>query len=435
MRALAFWPAYCYPGIIQMQLHRLQIYRLIAVHGALLLLSTAAWGATLTFVAQPMAGGALDTSWFSFGNWFTADNTGNLVPAGRVPLADESAIITGLVDLGATGVRVQTLVATNNATITNGTMAVENLQLLTGSSVNNSTINVLVGITVGGTNCALNATILNILGIAYGILQPIAPATSSSLVLSRGSVVENGGLLTLTDHSEISGGGLPQSRLVIQQGTVLSSTNSTTIRGSATGHLIVDISGTVRVDGGTLTCIDGIDWQSSAGSEEFRATTSSSLILFSSPFHVDGTVTCSFTGNGTNRLLAGAGIDGVAQVGAIDSSTQLAGPGNLDILDSLTGTGLLYLMGATNGGGVGNWSNGTLSLAALSIDPGASLFIGGVTGGSRQLAGCVINNLGSCIFSGGDLDFSQGAVFNNQIALFQARSEEGHSTMPAFSKN
>ncbi len=408
-----------------MQLHKLRLDRVTAVLGACWLLATAAWGDTLTFVAQPAAGGGLDPSWFSFGNWFTTDSTGNLVPAGRVPLADESAIITGLVDLEATGVRVQTLVATNNATITNGTVAIENLQLLTGSSLNNSTVNVLVGLTVGGTNCTLNATTLSILGIASGTLQAVAPATASSLVLSRGSVFQSGGALSLTDRSQISGGGLPQSRLVIQPGALLSSTNSATIRGAATGHLIVDNSGTVRVDGGTLSCIDGIDWQSSAGSEEFRATTPSSLILFISPFHVDSGVTCSFTGTGTNRWLAGAGIDGIAQVSGIDSGTQLAGPGNLEILESLTGSGLLHFLGTTNQGGVGNWSNGTISLAGLSVDPGAALFIGGAGGSSRQLAGGAITNFGSCILSGGALSFSQGAVFNNQAGATCVAQADG----------
>ena len=385
----------------------MQIYRLTAVLSACWFVSTASFADTLTFIAQPISGGGIDYSWFTAANWFTTDTTGNLLPAGRIPLENEAAMIIGTVDL-------QTMIETNNASVTNGTVAVENLQLFSGSSLISATVNVLSGLVVGGTNCVLNATTLNILAIGAGIFQPIPPAKASTLILTNGAALVNSGSLGLTDGSQISAGGLPQNKLVIQTGAMLASTNSAVIRGSTNGHLIIDNSGTVRADGVALTFTDGIDWQCSSGLQEFRTTAPSALILFSNLFHTDSLVTSLFTGPGTNRWVAGATIDGTAQIGVLDPGTQLAGPGNLEMLSSVTGVGIVHVLGTTNQGGVGTWINGALGVPALTIDSGASLVIGGGLGTSRQIAGCVITNLGICTLLNGDLGFSQGAIFDNQ---------------------
>jgi fibronectin-binding autotransporter adhesin len=405
----------------------MQLYRLTALIGACWCLVVSARADTLTFIGQPVVGG-IDDNWFNAINWFTTNSSGTLVPAGRVPLADEGALLTGTVDLQASGVRVQTLVATNNATITNGTMAAENLQLLTGSSINGVNVNVLTQLIVGGTNCTLNASTLTILSIASGTLQALAPATASSLVLTQGSALVIDGSLSLTDGSQISGGGLPQSQLSILQGAVLISTNSTTVIGSNGSHLIIDNSGTVRADGGTLMFSNGIDWRCSSGTEEFRAAGPASTIAFTSPFHVDSSVSSSFTGAGTNIWLAGGTIDGAAQVSALDPNTQLAGPGHLELLGSITGAGTVHIIGTTNQGGVGSWIGGSLGLPSLSVDPGANLLIGG-NASFCQLTGCIITNQGLCTFLGGDFDFSQGGVFNNQLgALFEIQSDGAFSS-------
>jgi fibronectin-binding autotransporter adhesin len=391
----------------------MQLYKLTAIVGTLWLLASTALGDTLTFVAQPVSGGGIDDTWFNAANWFTSAG-GNLVPAGRVPLVNETAIITGTVDLQASGVRVQMLVVTNNATITNGTVAVENLQMLSSSSINNTTVNVLTAATFGGTNCTLSAAGLNILAIASAALQPIAPATASSLVLTQGAAITNAGVLNLTDGSQLTGGGSPQCNLVIQPGAILSSTNSATIRGSSVGYLIIDNSGVVRVDGGALTFTGGIDWQCSAGTGEFRAAVPSSQLLFSSQFQIASGVVSSFTGSGTNHWLSGATVSGLAQVSVLDPNTQLAGPGNLEILDSVTGSGTLLIQGTTNQGGLCSWGNGTFGLAGLQVEPGANLLIGGGIGTSRQFAGFVITNSGLCTLWSGDLGFGQTAIFDNE---------------------
>jgi hypothetical protein len=389
---------------------QMHMYRFINALTIFWLLGASGFAETLTFVANPVSG----NGWFNADNWFTTDAGGNLVSAGRPPQVNETAIITGTADLGMSGIRVQTLVLTNNAGVTNGTMAAENLQMFSGSSFSNAAVNVLTSMVVGGTNCSLSATKLTILVIAAGSIQPLAPAMASSLILSQGAMLQNEGALSLAGDSQILSGDPPQSELNISPGAILVSSNTCLIRGSATNHLILDNSGTVRVDVGTLTFTNGIDWQCSGGTGEFKAASPASLVLFNTPFSVDSANTILFTGPGTNQWLRGGQIDGVAQIGAIDPATQLPEPGNLRISDSVTGTGTVHITGTANVGGEVDWENGTLSVGDVEVDPGASLRIGGSTGTSRLLSGCVVNNLGNCTVWSGDLGFGQAGAFYNQ---------------------
>src|SRR5262249_40018837 len=159
---------------------------------------------------------------------------------------------------------------------------------------------------------------------------PVPPATSATLNLGEGSVLHIGGGLTLTDGSRIAAAGLPQSQLIIDAGALMATANAACLLGSPTNHLIVDNSGLIRVDGGTLQCDGGIDWHASSGTGEFRTVSTNSFLLFASPFHVDLGVTDAFTGQGTNLWIAGASVDGAAQVS-----------GNLELLDSVTGAGTI----------------------------------------------------------------------------------------------
>jgi len=272
--------------------------------GAFLALTATALGTTLTFIPQ-LDNGITNYSWFSSGNWFSTDAGGNLIPAGRLPLNTDTAIITGIADAGTSGLRVLTLIATNNAMLTNGTFAVENLVMLSGSSFNQSAVNVLVTMTVGGTNCALNGSVLTIFGMASGVLKPIAPAPAATLSLGQGAVIQDDGQLTLTDGSLVTSTDPPQSALVIGTGAILNSTNVASVIGSATNHLVIDNSGRIRADAGTLRFDGGFDWHSTGGAGEFEAATSNAFLLFTTPFHVDVGVTDTFTGSGTNRWIAG----------------------------------------------------------------------------------------------------------------------------------
>jgi uncharacterized protein YaiE (UPF0345 family) len=392
----------------------LKIYA--AAHGsiwsvaALMALTVSANGSTLVFVPQlDTISGTTNYSWFNAGNWFMPDGS----QAFRVPQANDGAVITLLVDAETTGVRVQNLVLTNNAVVSNGTFSVQNLQMLSASSFKDADVNILVSLNVGGTNCMLSGTSMDVLPIASGNFAPVAPATASTLTLAQGSAFEVFGAVTLAGGSQIIAGSLPQSILVIEPGGVLSSTNLTYIEGSASGHLVVDNSGLIRADGGTLRFDNGIDWRCSAGTGEFKAASTSSLILFASGFHADVGTTSLVTGSGTNRWPIGGTIDGTAQVGAVDPNTSAFSTGNLEILSSCSGLGSVHVLGDLGQTALLNWSNGTLSLAALNIDMYATMLISGGAGTSRQLSGCALNNSGICSVLSGDLALGQGASINN----------------------
>ena len=290
---------------------------------------------------------------------------------------------------------------------------------------------------VGGTNCTLNGTFMDVWLNASATFAPVAPATVSTLTLTQASVLQNSGTVTMAGGSQITlaqgsvlqdfgtltleggpqiiVGSLPQSTLIIAAPDgILSSTNLTYIEGSATNHLIIDNSGLVRVDGGTLRFDSGIDWRCSAGTGEFRAASPTSLVLFASPFNADFGTTSLFTGPGTNRWSSGGSIDGTAQVGALDPDT-LVFCGNLEIPSSCSGVGSVQVLGNPGQPAVLNWNNGTLSLAAINVDANAAMLISGGAGTSRQLSACALNNSGLCSVLSGDLTLARGSSINNLV--------------------
>ena len=414
-------------------------HRRIGLIAALMALTASAFGSTLVFVPQlDNISGTTNYSWFNAANWFIPDpdGSGNLVPALGVPGQSDDAIITSLADAGTTGVRVRNLLLTNDAVVSNGTsFSVQNLQMLSGSSFQDATVNLLVSWNVGGTNCTLSGTFMDLLlSTTYATFVPVAPATASALTLTQnsvlqdsgtvalaggsqitlaqGSVIQDYGAVTLAGGSQIIAGSPTNSTLIIEPGGVLSSTDLSYIEGSATNHLIVDNSGLIRVDGGTLRFDNGIDWQCSAGIGEFRAAAANSLILFASPFHADAGTTSLFTGPGTNHWSSGGTIDGTAEVGGLDPNTSVFS-GNLEIPSSCSGLGSVHVLGNPGQPAVLTWNNGTLSLAAINVDVNGTMLISGGAGTSRQLSGCALNNSGICSILSGDLALAQGSTINN----------------------
>jgi len=175
---------------------------------------------------------------------------------------------------------------------------------------------------------------------------------------------------------------------------------------------MIDNSGTVRVDGGTLLFGDGLDWKASSGVGEFRAAAPTALVLFAGPFHTDSGVTNLFTGPGTNQWQVGATVDGTAQVGAIDPTTQSPMPGNLNLMDSVSGAGRLQVIASQNQAGLLSWINGTLSVTQVNVANGGSMLIADGPGTGRHLAGCELNNSGHCVW------LSQGGVVGGGGAAF-----------------
>jgi hypothetical protein len=386
---------------------------------ALIALRASASGSTMVFVPQPdITPGTTNYSWYSAANWFIADPSGHLNPAYTVPGNDDSAVITSLADAEAGHhIRVQNLLLTNNAAVSNGTFSVLNLQMLSASSFQYSHVFVLGSLNVGGTNCALHSSALNLLSIATGTFAPVAPAPSSTLTLSEASVFDVAGSLMLAGGSQIVAGSAPESTLSIEPGGVIISTNLTYIQGSAASSLVVDNGGLIRVDEGTLRFDNGIDWRSTPGLGEFKAASTNSLLLFASGFDADNGTTSLFTGPGTSRWPIGGTIDGAVQVGAIGASSPGFSTGNLEILASCDGSGSMHVLGDPYQGAVLNWSNGMLSVPAINIDAGGTMLVSSGPGTSRQLSGCALNNSGLCSVLGGDLTLAQGTVVQNTGTL------------------
>ena len=408
-------------------------HRIIWLLAALVALTTSANGDTLVFVPQwDNILGTTNYSWSYSANWFVSDldENGDLEPAGSYPQADDDVIITSLVDAEGNGLRLKSLVLTNNAVVSNGTFSVQNIRMLTSSSFRSANVRILTSLKVGGTNCTLNSTFMNVLSTCSGIFAPVAPATTSTLILAQGSVFTNSGTVALTSGSRIFASSPPQNMLIIRPGAVLSSTDLVSIEGSPAGHLIVDNSGLIRVDGGSLRFDNGIDWRCSANIGEFRAASTNSLVLFASGFHADGGTTSLFTGPGTNRWPTSGSIDGTAQVGTPDQAALSTG--NLEILTSYSGLGRVHVLGNSAKPSVLNWSNGTLSLAGVTIDANGIMRISGGAGTSRQLSGCVLNNSGFCTLLSGDLGVHLGATINNQVGgTFELLADGTFSGSPA----
>ena len=165
------------------------VHRRIWLIAALMALTASAMGNTLTFVPQLyIPSGTTNYSWFEPGNWFIPDDDGNLVPAGRVPQPNDNAVIMVLVDAGTTGVRVQNLLLTNNAVVSNGTsFSVQNLQMLSGSSFQDAQVNILVSLNVGGTNCVLKNSVHLGSRDSWKPLEKIIDGRTVSEVLEEGA--------------------------------------------------------------------------------------------------------------------------------------------------------------------------------------------------------------------------------------------------------
>lgn len=390
------------------------IYRYTLGLAALLCGSGVAQAYVLTFVAQfDSTRNATNYSWFFPQNWFLTDTDGNLSPAGRVPLANETALITGLVDAGISGVRVQTLVLTNQATVTNGTFSIEDLRMLSNSAFKHATINLVSFMTVSGTNCVLNASSLNMLGVSTATVAPPLPGGTASLILQDGSLVEANGLFTLADGGSLAAGGSPASRISITG--MLASRGNATVTGAETNHLIINNSRLISVNDGILTFLGGIDWESTYGEGEFRAALPEARLVFASPFQVPAGVISSFTGPGVSRLEATATVDGVLRVGLPPGTEGQFASGQFQVESSLAGKGEVDVLGTAYDGALLRWNSGDINVPTLNVSTAGELQLGGTLQTTRRLAGCNLNNSGRCVFATPELVLEQGAQINNLL--------------------
>jgi hypothetical protein len=283
---------------------------------------------------------------------------------------------------GGTGaIEVQSLLASDNATFNLGNFFLQDAQLGGKTRFNASAISVSSSLTVSGSNCWFEGASLAMQTDSVLTLSPEAPGTAANLTVSAGS------LITLSDGAQLSGQGAPPGKLALCPGALLASSGTVLLHGSPASPLIIDNSGTIRAESGTLQFDETIDWQCSGGSASFDTAAPTALILFAGPCLVDTNALSLFTGPGTHRLAVGGTIAGTVQVGAVDPVTQSFSPGNLDIADSVAGGGTLHALGNSSQGSLVSWDNGTLSLASVTIDAGASLLLTGAS----QSSGCILD--------------------------------------------
>jgi hypothetical protein len=308
---------------------------------------------------------------------------------------------------GTATIQVQSLLASDNATFNLGNFVLQNAQLGDSTRFNGSAISVSSNLTVGGSNCWFSAVSLAMQTGSVLTLSPDVPGTAANLMAVRGSRI------TLSDGSQLGGQGAPPSKLALYPGSLLASSGTVLVHGSPAGHLIVDNSGTIRAADGALQFDQTIDWQCSGGSASFNAAGPAALIVFAGPYSVQTNALNLFTGPGTNRFLAGGTIAGTVQVGGIDPIAQSFSPGNLDIADSVAGGGTLHALGNSSQGSVVNWGNGTLTLACVTIDAGASLLLDGVSQLSPGSLNASLTNGGTVLpgASPGTLSIAGGKDF------------------------
>ncbi|MGO9199304.1 MAG: beta strand repeat-containing protein [Limisphaerales bacterium] len=290
---------------------------------------------------------------------------------------------------GGTGtIQVQSLLTSDNATFNLGSFALQNARFGDSTRFNGSSIRVSDSLTVGGSNCWLAGAGLALQTGSALTLSPDVPGTAANLTAGAGSQI------TLSDGAQLSGEGAPPGRLALSPGATLTSSGTVVLQGSPAGHLVIDNSGTICARSGALQLDETIDWQCSGGSASFIAAAPAALILFGGPYRVETNAVTLFTGLGTNRFLAGGTIAGAVEVGMVNPLTQSFSAGNLDIADSLAGGGTLHALGNSSKGSLVSWDHGTLRLASVTIDAGASLLLNGGPqfSGAYTLNGTLINS-------------------------------------------
>ena len=325
--------------------------------------------------------------------------------------------LEGAGNSSANPVQILNLVVGANGYLTNGTFSLGDAQMMDDATIGASTASLSAALSIMGANCALHSSILTILPAAVATLGSAEPNKVSRLALAAASLLDIQGHLALTNQCELSGVGIPASALRVAADAILNSDGATLVQGTLDGGLVVDNSGIIRADSGTLQFQGGIVWRSSGGTATFVASASSALDLFACPFNVDAGVTAVFSGPGTSRLTANSSINGKAQVGAVDVASKIFIPGNLDLMASLGGNGALVALGGTSAGSTVTWSDGALSLRSLTVGSGARMLIAGAGPVSRSLTGCTLRNDGMmAVTSPQGFLSGSGAVINNSAS-------------------
>ena len=111
-------------------------------------------------------------------------------------------------------------------------------------------------------------------------------------------------------------------------------------------------------------------------------------------------------------------MEGTLQVGVVDSATQIIDVGTFNCQADVTGSGLIHVVASSGFPSTFNWGNsaeGTvLSVPMVNIDSGGQVNVVATGGEAVSLSGCVMNNSGTFLWTGGgNIVIDANSTLNN----------------------
>lgn len=393
-----------------------------------LLLAARAGGDTLYFIATPDSTGKVNESWFSANNWYYPGGLGTFIPANRIPLSTDDAILTtSPVLCAANSISVNTLTL-RGVTVVGGDFSVLNLNTFpvagstpptfSGSSVKVQNEHHLSVGPFDGTTIFTASTLIVDSG-AFVLIDPGATLNMAgrSTLYDIGQVVLTGGSTLL-----FTGG---TNQFSILPSAVLSGSGTTSVvNGGGAGALLFDNNGQVRGDAGFMTlALGGAIWTNSLGLGEYAASVSNATLEFVGGYALHAGNTNQFFGPGLIWFFGGittATNNGVFRVGDPDPV-----PGTVRWDGTLFGTGEVDVLGSPGLPSVFLWDGGTINgPQVVNVDGWSQLVL--TNASTKTLAGATINNAGlaTWVTDSGRFALDNGAVFNNlATAIFSVEND------------
>ncbi len=373
---------------------------------------------TLFFIASLDSLGNINYNWLSEANWYVPnpEYPGQYLPADQLPAPTDGAIVLTDSDAAGNNINLATLElgGPNPVTITGGNFTVGALQIASGCNFVGSSIEVDNSMSTGSPiACELTDSQVTI--------ESGASWTVYGGVYLTDTVVYNIGQIIMTGGSALDGfdGGTGRSSIINKPDAVFSSFGGASV-GSLGADLIFDQGGTVRCDAQTLSFNGGIMWTNSVTNfSKFRTTTTNATISINSLSTIPAGKTFIFSGPGTSLIFGDAAtVEGTLQVGVVDSATQIIDVGTFDCQAGVTGTGLIHVVASNGFPSTFNWGNsaeGTvLSVPMVNIDSGGLVNVVATGGEAVTLSGCVMNNSGTFLWTGGgNIEFDADSTLNN----------------------
>ena len=374
---------------------------------------------SLFFRAQPDGQGGINYNWFSFSNWFQANNVGVLILANKIPVPGDSAFILSPVNAAANAITIASLVLEPGAAVSGGAFTAGQVAMAGPCSLTNSTLIVQAEMYLGGS-CTMDTCAVTLDAGGFFFLH--GPQTNNlvgKLTLTKTSIFNLGEIIVTNGSSVIGGSNLVNRGYITCNGDA-------TIFGSGT----FDNSGVVQCGQGLLQIGPFALWANSLGVGQYRTLATNSTIQFCSVApgpSFPGNTTNLVTGPGTNTFPYGATVNGLLEVGATNPVTATLDTG-LAILSSaavsVTGSGVVRVVAVPGMPSTLVWRGGTISGVQVDIDAGGQFTM--VGSADRYLSDATVNNSGTTttMTQGTPFHLDNGAVFNNLAGgLFEAQND------------